>query len=518
MSVVSCPKCADSVVMPGGISPQATVRCPLCQEEFLLAEVLDSLPPALVVVHDPQAAGQGAGTEPFSFVESEGEGSPYELAEPEGDSQTPSFAIESRATTAAPTTAGTGKRRRAAPRPQRKTKSPAMEVVKVVLGGIAGLTIAQLILWWMPWTAWRRDPFKLGPKVATYASWVVPAQFHGKITQPSQDGDNAETPPPDFPPPSAKSPVADGAGSGLPQRTFVNPNMSEAGPSGPGQAKTGRSKRETSKQPEEPNNAGDDSAGPTVVEPAEDDRALSPPDDAADDSGVAVGPLPDLILDTELLDMIGSPSSEPGSVNPGSDATQDVEAPDESAAAQIMGAPQVTAAELRAVLEETKNTTRAWLLAEDPSSRELVSQSYRALAKLGEAITFSASASEEDRSSISEMLASLAADDGRLSNIRLLGSHWPAYPQRDTAGVLLAGTVAETRMEGELHVTDVVVADDQEPISVYGATDPADRYEKGASIMLLGAIVENPAGKVAGYQGDADWLIWYGLSHTISDD
>ena len=387
-----------------------------------------------------------------------------------------------------------------------------MEVAKVVLGGIAGLTIAQLILWWMPITKYRRDPFKLGPKVATYASWIVPAQFHGKAAQPSQDGDDAEALLPDSSRPLAKPPAADGAGSGLPQRTFVDPNKAQAKTPARGGAKSGRSK---GKQPKGPNDAVDDSAGPMLTEPAEDDIALSPPSNDADNPGVVVGPLTDLTLDAELLDMIGGPSSEPGSVAPGSDATQDVADPDEPAAEKIVGAPQVTAAELRTVLGEAQNTLRAWLVAEDPSSRQLVSQSYRALAKLGEAITFSANASEKDRSSISEMLDSLAADDERLSSIRLLGSRWPAYPQRDTAGVLLAGTVAETRREGELYVTDLVVSDGQEPIAVYGDTDTVGRYEKGSSIMLLGAIVENPAGNVTGYQGDADWLIWYGLSHAI---
>ena len=55
MTIVACPKCADSVVLPGRASRLATVRCPLCQEEFPLAEVLDKMPPALVVVDDPEA-------------------------------------------------------------------------------------------------------------------------------------------------------------------------------------------------------------------------------------------------------------------------------------------------------------------------------------------------------------------------------------------------------------------------------------------------------------------------------
>ena len=61
MTIVACPKCADSVVLPGRASRLATVRCPLCQEQFPLAEVLDKLPPALIVVDDPEAAARRAG-------------------------------------------------------------------------------------------------------------------------------------------------------------------------------------------------------------------------------------------------------------------------------------------------------------------------------------------------------------------------------------------------------------------------------------------------------------------------
>jgi hypothetical protein len=474
------------------------------------------MPPALVVVHDPQAVGPMGGAEPFSFAPSESEESPYELAQPEGDGQTPSFAIDSRSTATTPTTAGTGKRRGPAPRPQRKKKSPAIEVAKIVLGGIAGLAIAQLLLWWMPFfSKHRQDPFKLGPKVAAFASWIVPAQFHGKGTQPSEGGDEAKAPLPDSPPPATMPGGTDEAGSGFPQQ-FVDPNEAPADAPSQGAAKSDRSTQSSAKKPEDPNDRLDGLPGPATDDRAEEDSVLSPLADVADDSDAAVGALTDLTLDADLLDMIGSPSSEPEAVDPIVDVAQDTAAPSEPAAAQIVGAPEVTAAELRSVLDETTNITRAWLAAEEPNSRQLVSQSYRALARLGEAITFSAAAGEEERTSISKMLTSLAADGQRIGNIRLLGSRWPEYPQRDTAGVVLVGTVAETRREGELYVTDLVVSDGQDPISVYGTTDTAGLYQKGASILVLGAIVDNPADKVTGYQGDAAWLVWYGLSQTIS--
>ena len=60
MTIVACPKCADLVALPDRASRRATVRCPLCQAQFLLTEVLDKLPPALLVVDDPEAARKKA--------------------------------------------------------------------------------------------------------------------------------------------------------------------------------------------------------------------------------------------------------------------------------------------------------------------------------------------------------------------------------------------------------------------------------------------------------------------------
>jgi hypothetical protein len=392
-----------------------------------------------------------------------------------------------------------------------------VEVAKIVLGGIAGLTIAQLILWWMPWTKYRRDPFKLGPKVAAYASWIVPAQFHGNAPPPSQDGDGAESLLPDSLGPSGQGPVAKGPDSGIPQRTFVDPNKVQPEATSPGAAKAGRAKHRPAKQPKEPNDPFDDSTGPAAVESTEDDNALSPPSDTLDTPGLPVGPLDDLILDTELLDMIDDPSSEPAAVQPDGVAG-DVAGPDESATTRIAGAPQVSPVQLRDIVADANDSMQAWLAAEDPSSRDLVLKAYKALARLGEAIAFSTSAGDEERNAISALLTPLAADDERLGSIRLLGSRWPTYSQRDNGGVLLTGTIADIKEEGELFVTHLAVSEDQDAIAVYSAADPADHYERGSAVLLLGAIIEDPTDAVAGYQGDADWLIWLGHSHAISGD
>ena len=128
MTLVACPKCADLVALPDRASRRATVRCPLCQEQFPLTEVLDKLPPALVVVDDPEAADAAldGGTAPENW------GTPA-VRDAEGAGGFAPLNIETEAERAPAT--GVPRGRRPAARAKRKPKNPVMEGVKIVLGG-----------------------------------------------------------------------------------------------------------------------------------------------------------------------------------------------------------------------------------------------------------------------------------------------------------------------------------------------------------------------------------------------
>ncbi len=52
MSISSCPRCAKQIAIPEGVSQTARVRCPLCNEEYTLADVLVHVPPMLVIVEE----------------------------------------------------------------------------------------------------------------------------------------------------------------------------------------------------------------------------------------------------------------------------------------------------------------------------------------------------------------------------------------------------------------------------------------------------------------------------------
>ena len=237
LMVVKSPKCDEMVTLPAGLTPDTRVRCPFTKEEFLVQEILDNLPPMLEVLERPvgavaAAAAAVAGGEPGLLVMEEvtpeaalkgdaetavaAEAAPAESAfdffgeggtavaesEPKASSESlfepasPSAAVAAgafdfaAADVEAATVDGTGatatRRLTARPRSKRKPKSAAAEIVKVALGGVAGLLIAQMILWWLP-GSWARDPANLAPKLPGFLSWAAPERLR------NPDGVQAES-------------------------------------------------------------------------------------------------------------------------------------------------------------------------------------------------------------------------------------------------------------------------------------------------------------------------------------
>ena len=183
MSASRCPYCMDEVRIPAGLPESAVVRCPLCEEEYALSEV--GLPPLLQVVSGAVLVGSGVGAESdggFSIA-------PAIDDQPQGSGM-PAFSLSGDAAAAGDL---------AAPRPVTKTRRPtkkkgsaAREVAKIVGGGIVGLAIGQLALWYLPgeWKTKQRDPFGLGPHVAKVAPWLVPEQVSGKPSPSPLSPDN----------------------------------------------------------------------------------------------------------------------------------------------------------------------------------------------------------------------------------------------------------------------------------------------------------------------------------------
>ena len=52
MSISTCPRCSEKISIPPGVSSTAKVRCPLCRQQYVLADALAAMPPLLEVVEE----------------------------------------------------------------------------------------------------------------------------------------------------------------------------------------------------------------------------------------------------------------------------------------------------------------------------------------------------------------------------------------------------------------------------------------------------------------------------------
>ena len=212
--IASCPKCAEPVLIPVGVDVSGRARCPLCKEEYQLAEVFETLPPALELldlpvveegspidadevgavdapITEPEEAG---GIPSFDFMqgtaddteEDEGVTADDTAAEGEETDELPKLgAVEDVAPPSIPPLDfGSGDSDGDAvsmtpvssrPRPPRKKTNATAEIIKVVLGGAGGVLIALAIMWWNPWR--RVDPVNLAPMLPKALSFLAPAEL-----------------------------------------------------------------------------------------------------------------------------------------------------------------------------------------------------------------------------------------------------------------------------------------------------------------------------------------------------
>ena len=519
MTIVACPKCADSVVLPSRAGQRARVRCPLCQEEFPLAEVLNKMPPALVVVDDPDAAtatvaaaGRGASPAPVVLRERDGlrtnhlaagEEAPPPFIESESDGG--GFGPLSFETAAGAPAASARRRRRPAAPARRKPKSPLAEGAKIVLGGVAGLLIAQVILWWVgsakEWPSKRADISGMAPQVARYVPWIVPERY--RLEKPSGAAGPTET---------GGSATALGSGAvpprELPTRTFTNPTE-DAGAGG--EARTSSAKTRKPAKSQVP--GGPDALGADVRAPDPFDIAASPTKPETDLTTVPepdIDPLADLKLDSDMSpddQAVADPALKP--VEP---AKEESAGEPKQAAVPALNLPQTTAAELRSAVDEARRVVEALKAAPASDSRSLLGQTYSALAKLGHTAACCSPSGGAELQTAAEWLESATAEVPQFTILGTAAGRWLTKADRDNDGVLLVGTVKQVRQQGGYRVTELVIPGRDGTLAVYRDAASGDSYPPDTQLVVLGAIIADPAKILAGYEGDGDVVVWEGLA------
>ncbi len=509
MKIVECPRCRDEVTVPSRAKARTLVRCPLCLEEYLLREALAELPPMLEVLDgsggddDDEGGGDlvGAGAPLKSAAGAiGGVGDEYRVA---GggfggvlDSSPATGAVVSPATR--PSVSGT--------RPKRKEKSAVVEIIKVVVGGVVGCGLALIVLWWGA----GRDDFKLGPKIAPYAPWIVPAKFHGKPASTATDSsaDAGQTMPPGNSVASAQPATKSGndasagkggligelptelpfsdptkrndpltiddplKGAGLGGADLggdngpITPNPAPLNPDSEPEPPKTKGKGKKAKKPAEPE--------PTVAEPAVLEPTPTPePTLTIDPPAVAEKPLPTA-----------------------NDFAQAVVAAAD-ALAKVNDQPEMQPREVR---------------------QQLFTDMYLAAAETGRMVTYlSTSDSDliEHVNTLQTFLTSLASTPGKVSALKSL-TDIQAPTRKHDEGVLVAGSVQDFKASGSMFELTTLAGKKGTETPVICANNPQDFCAPGDELLIVGRVIENPKKHIPGYEGDHERVVLYGYSVKVT--
>lgn len=505
MTIASCPKCGEPVRIAPSASPRASVRCPLCQEEFLMAEVLDSLPPMLQITVDPDQS-----TDRDVLAPSTGE---YGLAPLEAETApkaAPAFSIDSSRDALATAPATAAKRRKGPVRPQRKKKNPAAEVLKIVLGGIAGLVIAQLLLWWMPWQNLRRDPFALGPSISKFAPWLVPARFHGGRDVGSLPSDES---------PFAAANMRD---SGLPQPKLDQPIPQDPTPP-PG--KPVEQAPGTAHQAFDAD-ANDDPFSTATPDPSDATAELPsiPPPAVLDDDLLTLEPDLDWGADIETdppLDIETDPvptiETDPPASVLANDASVEPTADEAQPVRHLVSTPLFATADLIAALEPIQPEFEALSVAGTEEAVIWATRNYTRFTELAEKVTRSKDLDSPVRDQAAGLLLSLVEKPDVIPRLRQAGEvWWGAGSRRTNDGILLVGKVQSIVAQDPLYRTELEFIDGG-IVASYSDNDPTEQILSGDLVLLVGVIVEEPTDHLLGYSGEDQQVLWAPLFRSIPE-
>ncbi len=504
MSFGRCPYCSDEILLPDKAAPFSRVQCPLCREEFVLSEVLDRMPPQLIVLDAEDSedsaeilqpapaslttiAPDASSPEDFKIapLESDQDSSGPEGSGPQKPAAPVQFAInagddyEEQPTGKRIVTGG------------RNKKNPLVEVVKIVLGGVAGISIALLILLWLP-GKWQRDPFKIGPKIGQYAPFMVPANFRPgwKAEDDIEFDENA----------------ADDAGFAASAKKFEEalanaesapedlPGFSSAfqHPSDPADDSSAATAPATSN--EAPPLPGLPSEPEPVTAPADDPAALA-------DEPAAPQPVDPLSAANIQLDLNVGAKPAPAKPEDASSESSDKpaaqkpkreseEAPEKKTDKAEGPSVSHNAAALQTALETLAVAQQAFVAA-DEGKLGAAADYYHALASLGEVLAAMPDDNNDDvkqtLARIDKALGPQVLQEKKFAlAIRDLGLKRLA--EAESGGVALIGSIQAIEESDGLFLTTLKLFSSEKTVTLLHQQDPRQRFAAGARVVVVGEL------------------------------
>lgn len=539
MTTANCPHCDEQVRVPAMVSSDATVKCPLCQEEYSLANALCLLPPELIVVDDmipPQVDDVDAGTSWEELAEAEDEktaASEFVFASAESPTTSPGFDFEGGASASIATPV------RASARRHKPKGSPVKSIVSIVLGGLLAFPIAQLILWYLPGDL-KRD-FGAGPVVAQYVPAIVPAKFRGK-GRARGDGDSG----------ILESKSSEDAGGDTGEFAFDGNESSEysGGPQfggGPATSGTDQSDNNTQEATDSVNVEQSDPFGgagqqdpfgsteqqdPFGSTEQQDPFELPEMADSGGEPERAESPgieLPDIPIAPLTLSADDPVPVDPPKIDDDNEATTPTESEASPAGGgevetvpvgTVKDAPAYTSVDVSDAFSKAVAASVDWD-TESTASPKLRQSFYQAMSHLGEVLAYSDQQAEDIADQLREtrrLLTEVGKHPTKLQTIDMVEGKWveAGNARRGTNGICIHGSVASIKQQGDLF--EAVIQHEEWQVPVITRDEMFAELEEGKKVLLLGAILEDPGETLAGYQGDAEVVILNGLCAAIAEE
>ncbi len=460
MTTALCPRCNDEITVPSRGRPESRVQCPLCLEEMRLEEVLSSVPPMLILLDEAdQYEATPAPSKGWSTSASDD--AAYEVAGAgSGGHEFLGGGIGAATTTMGAPSASI------ATGPMRVKKQPNIvaEILKVIVGGVVGITLAVMVLWWLPEGYGQTDILGIGPTIAKYVPQIVPPKFRGE-TPAGGDGKTSNTNG------GNDNEIAMNNNPGkTPGRTLPMPDITPR----------------PTPTPSDPTVLPPDPTDPlNVIDPL-----TTPPD--PDDPLMVKDP-----LDTPDPTPEPTPESTP-EPTPTPDPTPEPTPPADQAADIAKLADTITAAQEAVTAFETADP------ADVANRRKLGTELFEAAARVGVAaakLDQRDSAAAEVLDSLPAYMKSISDTPGKVSMLGFLASQRLDSPGEES-GIACVGIVKDIRAAGKAFEVQLeLTTKDKRPMIIVVKENPQDVAKVEQKVLVAGTVTDDAAKQVKGYEG-----------------
>jgi hypothetical protein len=402
-------------------------------------------------------------------------------------------------------------------------------MVQIILGGVAGVVLAQVILWWIPLnlSVANRDLTGFGRKYGGYVPFLVPASVRGA----ADPYDAAESS-------TAPSAAGDGAGSGMPAKIpdyrFAEGRLDDAGSgAGPSDGKLPEKTPsspggEAADAPESSGQVDEADADPTGSQDPLPAASAGGPSESDDDLDLLFPDLPSTQTGQPGMDSNASASASNAAGIPPiqlEDPTADqVEGRREGQPEfpRLKNIPNIDGAELQRHIDSALATQQELdaqpmrVGAQDPN---LVKEFYQSYAEAGAALVMVNPMAQELDLARDSARASLQGFSTQPERLKLIATVTPSWMKsgKSPFGILLYGTIRDVRPLGSLLEAGVETGSRQ-PSLVRVVTTPAagSSWQPGTEVLVLGLMVDAPGEQLVGYDGDAKRVVVDGVHYVWS--